>query len=239
MTLSSSGNNTAVTADSAMLQTERPRERLLHSGAATLSTAELLALCVGSGAPGEDAVTMSRRLLVQFGGLEGLLDAPADTLLACRGLGMARVALLKALHELTRRGDEAALMLPDALTDAAAVVRYVRRRIGHCRREVFGCLFLDTRHRPIGWEVLFAGTVNRAHVHSREVLKRGLELNAAALVLGHNHPSGVAEPSSADIALTRELKDLLARVDIVVLDHIIASPGGAVSLAARGLMGAA
>ena len=99
-------------------------------------------------------------------------------------------------------------------------------------------MFLDTRHRPIGWEVLFAGTVNRAHVHSREVLKRGLELNAAALVLGHNHPSGVAEPSSADIALTRELKDLLARVDIVVLDHIIASPGGAVSLAARGLMGA-
>jgi DNA repair protein RadC len=118
------------------------------------------------------------------------------------------------------------------------VARYIRRRIGHCQREVFGCLFLDTRHRPICWEILFQGTLNRAHVHSREILKRAMELNAAALVLGHNHPSGIAEPSAADLTLTRELKDLLARVDVAVLDHIVAAPRAAVSMASRGLLGA-
>jgi len=129
------------------------------------------------------------------------------------------------------------LAKPQALTDATAVARYIRRRIGHKEREVFGCLFLDTRHRPIRWEELFRGSLNRAHVHTREVLRRGIELNAAALIIGHNHPSGVAEPSHADLSLTRELKDLLARVDIVLLDHIVVATGGAVSLASRGLLG--
>ncbi len=217
---------------------ERPTERLLAGGAASLSTAELLALCLVGGAPGEDAVSLARRLLGQFGSIESLVSASPQLLLTCRGLGKARVALLKALRELARREDEARLALPAAITDANTVVRYVRRRIGHCQREVFGCLFLDTRHRPIRWEILFQGTVNRAHVHSREILKRGLELNAAAMVLGHNHPSGVAEPSAADVALTRELRDLLMRIDIVLLDHIIVARGHGVSLANRGLMGA-
>ena len=182
---------------------------------------------------------MSHRLLLQFGGLDGLLAAPTEVLLDCHGLGVAKAALLKAVHELAKRSDEALLVRAQPLTDAGVVTRYVRRRIAHCRREVFGCLFMDTRHRPICWEVLFTGTLNRAHVHSREILKRGIELDAAAIVLAHNHPSGVAEPSQADIALTRELRDLLARIDIVVLDHIIVAPGSAVSLATRGLMGTA
>jgi DNA repair protein RadC len=182
---------------------------------------------------------MSHRLLQQFGGLEGLLAAPSEILLDCHGLGVAKAALLKAVYELMKRSDETQLAQPQPLSDANVVARYVRRRIAHCRREVFGCLFMDTRHRPISWEILFTGTLNRAHVYSREILKRGIDLDAAAIVLAHNHPSGVAEPSHADIALTRELRDLLARIDIVVLDHIIVAPGSsAVSLATRGLMGA-
>jgi len=216
---------------------ERPRERLLQAGAQHLSVAELVALCLGSGVRGEDAHAVAQRLLNQFGGIDALLAASPERLLACYGLGLAKVALLKAIHELTVRHSFASLELPGALTDAHAVGRYIRRRIGHLEREVFGCLFLDTRHRPLRWEELFFGSVNRAHVHSREVLKRGIELNAAALVLGHNHPSGIAEPSAADLNLTRELKDLLARVDIIVLDHIIVSPLGWVSLASRGLLG--
>ena len=249
----------------AELQAERPGDRLLINGAASLSTAELLALCLGggvprsgvprSGVPREDALGLARRLLTQFGNLDNLLAAAPRSLLSCRGLGKARVARLKAVRELACRDDEIKLAMSgirsgitsgamsgamsDAVTDANTVVRYVRRRIGYCQREVFGCLFLDTRHRPIRWEILFKGTVNRAHVHSREILKRALELNAAAMVLGHNHPSGVAEPSTADIALTRELRDLLMRIDIVLLDHIIVAQGHGVSLANRGLMGTA
>jgi len=147
------------------------------------------------------------------------------------------VSLLKAVEEMARRSDERSLSQTGVMSDAVTVCRYVRRRIGFSAREVFGCLFLDARHRPIAWEILFQGTLTRAHVHSREVLRRGLELNAAAMVLGHNHPSGVAEPSAADLALTRELKDLLGRVDICLLDHIVVSRHAAVSLAARGLMG--
>lgn len=217
---------------------ERPRERLLLSSAEPLSNAELLALCLGSGPAGENAVSLAKRLLAEFGGLEGLLSASPDALLACHGMGNAKVAIIKAVQELMRRSDESALHLPDALTDAVTVGRYVRRRISHLQREVFGCLFLDTRHRPISWEILFKGTLNRAHVHGREVLKRAIELNAAAVVLGHNHPSGVAEPSAADLALTRELRDLLARIDVAVLDHIVVAPGVSVSMASRGLMGA-
>jgi len=215
---------------------ERPRERLLRAGAQHLSLAELIAVCLGTGAVGEDAFALARRLLDEFGGLNALLAAAPERLLACYGLGAAKVAVLKSVHELTVRHAYEQLSKPPALTDVNAVSRYIRRRIGHREREVFGCLFLDTRHRPLCWEELFLGSVNRAHVHCREVLKRGIELNAAALILGHNHPSGIAEPSSADLSLTRELTDLLARVDIVVLDHIIVAPGDAVSLAARGLL---
>ena len=214
----------------------RPRERVLVHGARHLSNAELVALCLGAGVPGEDAVSLAARLIKQFGGLEGLLGASVDKLLACRGLGDARVAVLKAVHELSCRRDETQLATSDALTDPAAVIRYLRRRIGHLEREVFGCLFLDTRHRPMCFEVLFYGSINRAHVHTREILKRAIQLNAAALILAHNHPSGIAEPSSADLNLTRELKDLLHRIDVALLDHIVVAPASGVSLAQRGLM---
>jgi DNA repair protein RadC len=217
-----------------------PRERLLLRGAEALSTAELLAVCLGTGAPGEDALTLARRLLDQFAGVEALLAAPVSRLLSCRGLGLAKVARLKALLELSLRESEDLLTTrgfnAEAYTDSQMVCRYIRRRIGHGERETFGCMFLNARHRLLRWEVLFQGSIDRAHVHAREVLKRAMELNAAALVFGHNHPSGVAEPSQADVLLTRELRELLARVDINLLDHVVVAPNDTISFAARGLL---
>lgn len=216
---------------------DRPRERLLRLGAQNLSSSELLAICFGSGRGGEDALAMSRRLLIEFGGLDGLLGASTERLLSCVGLGSARVALLKALQELRIHHSETTLQRATACNDVTSVSRFLQRRMGHHEREVFACLFLDSRHCLIRFEELFFGSVNRAHVHSREVLKRGIELNAAAVILAHNHPSGVAEPSSADLHLTRELIDLLARVDIIVLDHVIIARSGSVSMANRGIIG--
>ena len=171
----------------AWTQDDRPRERLLRLGAQNLSTSELLAICIGSGRAGEDALAMSRRLLCEFGGLDGLLSASAERLLTCAGLGSAKVALLKAVHELRIHHSQTTLQRAEAFNDVHSVSRFLQRRMGHHEREVFACLFLDSRHCLIRFEELFFGSVNRAHVHSREVLKRGIELNAAAVILAHNH----------------------------------------------------
>ena len=216
---------------------EQPRERLFRLGAGSLSDAELVAICLGTGGAGEDAVSLARRLLDEHGGIAGLLHASPRRLLSSRGLGHARVALFKSIVELHARQAEVRLKTSCAFTDASAVAAFVSTRIGYREREVFGCLFLDTRHRLLGWEELFLGSINRAHVHAREVLRRAMDCNAAAVVLAHNHPSGNAEPSQADVQITRELAALLAKVDISVLDHVIVAGAGWVSLATRGLVG--
>jgi len=215
---------------------EMPRERLLKGGASQLNAAELVALCLGVGRQGEDAVTLARRALQEFGGLDGLLSAPVAQLLEIKGLGPARVARLKAVHEMGLRSLEMRASRGPKFADAAVAAAYLQRRIGFEPREHFACLFLDVRHQLLHWEVLFKGSVNQAHVHPREVLRRALEVNAAAVILSHNHPSGVAEPSQADILLTRELRGLLLRIDVRVLDHIIVAGGRYVSLADRGLL---
>ncbi len=181
-------------------------------------------------------MAIAHRLLARYGSLEGLTGAPAAKLLTETGLGPAKVACLKALAELPLREIEEAARDRPLFSDASSVTRYIRKRIGHRSREVFGCLYLDARHRLLAWEELFYGSINRTHVHAREVLRRGLQLNAAAVVLGHNHPSGVAEPSQADLHLTTELKELLDRVDIHLLDHVVVARGSSVSMAARGLI---
>ncbi len=215
---------------------DKPRERLLAMGAHQVSSAELLAILLGTGSAGEDALALARRVLAGYGTLDRLLAASTTDLLTVRGLGYAKVARLKALHELTMRHGEEHMVADQVFSDVSKVARYIQRRIGYRDREVFGCLFLDTRHRMLAWEELFLGSVNRAHVYAREVLRRGLALNAAAVIFGHNHPSGVAEPSQADLQLTADLKGLLRRVDVEVLDHIVVSAGTTVSMAARGLL---
>ncbi|MFC4727395.1 RadC family protein [Coralloluteibacterium thermophilus] len=213
---------------------ERPREKLLARGAAALSDAELLAIFLGSGLRGEDAVATARRLLAEHGPLRRLLDAGPAALAGLRGLGPARACSLTAALELGTRHLAADLARGEALTDPARAGAYFARRLRGLPHEVFAVLFLDTRHRVIAFEELFRGTIDGAEVHAREVVKRALAHNAAALMLGHNHPSGSSEPSAADRAVTLRLKSALALVDVRVLDHFVVGDGPPVSLATRG-----
>ena len=216
--------------------TERPREKLLQRGPAALSDAELLAIFLGSGLPGRDAVQTGRELLEGHGPLRALLDRAPVELARLPGLGPARACQLAAALELGNRHLAAALARGDALTDPVAAGRYFARRLRARPHEVFAVLFLDTRHRALAFEELFAGTIDGAEVHPREVVRRALGHNAAAVIVGHNHPSGCPDPSAADRAVTQRLKQALSLVEIRLLDHFVVGDGEPVSMAARGLV---
>ena len=213
---------------------ERPREKLLAQGAGVLSDAELLALFIGCGARGRSAVDLGRDLLAAGGGLRALLDRPAPQLAALPGLGPARACTLVAALELGTRHLGQQLQRGEALADPAQAGAYFSRKLRALPQEVFACLFLDTRHRVIAYEELFRGTLDGSEVHPREVARRALQHNAAALIFGHNHPSGNPEPSAADRAVTARLKQALALVEVRVLDHFVVGDGAATSMAQRG-----
>ncbi|MFN2308226.1 MAG: DNA repair protein RadC [Gammaproteobacteria bacterium] len=215
---------------------ERPREKLLTRGPESLSDAELLAIFLRTGTAGCDAIELSRRLLEQHGGLRPWLELPPQRLQACRGLGAATTALLLAALELGRRYLLADLKRGTALSNPDVTRQFLQARLRGYPHEVFACLFLDNRHRVIEYEALFRGTLDGASVHPREVVKAALGHNAAAVILAHNHPSGIAEPSQADLQLTRRLREALGLVDIRVLDHLVIGDGAAVSFAERGLL---
>src|SRR5688572_17874131 len=215
---------------------ERPRERLLAAGPQALSDGELLAILLGTGVRGQPVAELARRLLAEWGGLTALLGGTATELARARGLGPARVARLLAALEIGRRYLEAPVAPRCALASPADAVRFIKARLLDLPHEVFCCLFLDTRHRLIRYEELFRGTIDGATVYPREVVKRALQHNASAVILGHNHPSGVAEPSEADRSITVKLAKALALVEIRLLDHVVVSRGGHVSLAERGLV---
>ena len=215
-------------------QQERPREKLLARGACVLSDAELLAIFLGSGLRGLDAVATARNLLSDFGPLRTLLERDPAALAELPGLGPARACQLSAALELCSRYLAAGLKRGEALSDPHAAGRYFTQRLRGRPHEVFAVLFLDTRHRALAFEELFRGTVDGAEVHPREVVRRALAHNAAAVIVGHNHPSGSTEPSAADRAVTARLKQALGLVDIRLLDHFVVGDGPAVSLAARG-----
>jgi DNA repair protein RadC len=215
---------------------ERPRERLLAAGAGALGDAELLALCLRTGTHGASALDLGRRLLAHAGGLRPLLDLPAAELARLPGVGPARACALAATLELGHRHLHGQLARGEALTDPGRAAEYFARRLRHLPHEEFACLFLDTRHRLLAFETLFRGTLDGAEVHPREVAKRCLALNAAAVILGHNHPSGSAEPSAADRAVTARLKQALALVEVRVLDHVVVGDGPPCSMAQRGLL---
>lgn len=216
--------------------TERPRERLLAEGAQALTDAELLAIFLGSGLAGTSAVDLARRLLAETGGLRGLLDQPAPALARLHGLGPARAARLAGALELGTRHLAQGLARGEALTDPARAGDYLARRLRALPYEVFACLFLDTRHRVIAFEELFRGTLDGAEVHPREVVQRCLAHHAAAVILGHNHPSGAPEPSAADRAVTARLRQALALVDVRLLDHFIIGDGPPCSMARLGAL---
>jgi DNA repair protein RadC len=215
---------------------ERPRERLIERGAQALSEAELLAVVLGTGSAGANALDIARQLLQRFGSLRRFLSADAQTLLGCRGLGPARYATLMAALELARRHYREALRAGPAMNAPAATRQFLTAQLRDRPYEVFCCLHLDNRHRLIHFEEVFRGTIDGASVHPREVVRQALQYNAAALIFAHNHPSGVAEASQADELITRRLRDALALVDIRVLDHLIIGDNSCLSFAERGLL---
>jgi len=215
---------------------DRPRERLAELGAAALSDAELIALVIGTGTAGCDAVATGRVLLAEAGSLGRLLSDP-DHLPKIAGVGPVKRARLVATLELARRSlGESLNELPriGSPVDSAA---YIKARLFHLPYEVFACVFLDTRHRVLAYEELFRGTIDGASVYPREVVRACLRHHASAVILAHNHPSGNAEPSAADRDITRVLINALALMEIRVLDHLVVGHGEPVSMAARGMLG--
>ena len=216
--------------------TEQPRFKLLNNGSHSLSDAELLAIFLGSGYSGHSAVDMARDMLSGAQGLRPLLEQSRRTLLKNKGLGEAKWVLLQAALELGRRYLEAEVRSKPALSNPDKTKTYVKAWLCRFQHEVFACLFLDNRHRIINSEILFTGTIDGASVYPREVVKRCLELNAAAIIFAHNHPSGVAEPSQADRQITHRLTQALALLDVRVLDHLVVGDKAVTSMAELGLI---
>lgn len=214
----------------------QPREKLARAGPVSLDTVELLAVLLGTGAGNLSVLDLAARLLRDFGGLRGLLQAPCKDLQTQHGLGPAKTAKLLAVLELSRRYLDEALARSSPLESPEVTERYLKSALRDQSNEVFACLFLDTRHRVIAFEELFHGTIDGATVYPRVVAEKALQHGAAALIAAHNHPSGISEPSLADQAITRRLKEALALLDIRLLDHFVIGEGAPVSMAARGLV---
>ncbi len=200
---------------------ERPREKLLLKGAPSLSDAELLAIFLRTGMPGLSAVEMSRNLLKEFGSLRKLLNASEKEFCRQKGLGKAKYVQLQAVLEMAGRHLSESVMRQDCLTSPADTIAYLHSQLRDRQHEIFACVMLDNRNRVIEFREMFRGTIDGASVYPREIVKQALADNAASVILAHNHPSGVAEPSQADIRITERLKKALALVDIRVLDHVI------------------
>jgi DNA repair protein RadC len=215
---------------------ERPRERLAAQGPGALSDAELLALFLGGGMRGRSALDLARELLERFGRVSRVLAAAQPELGQVAGIGAARGAQIAAVMELARRALAEEMKARDSLTSPAAVRGYLRLHMQELGHECFYVVFLDAQNRVIRAEELFRGTLTQTSVYPREVVKHALRHNCASVILAHNHPSGVAEPSIQDQALTRTLAEALSLVDVKVLDHFIVAPGACLSFAERGLI---
>jgi len=213
-----------------------PRSKLASQSAASLSESELLAVLLQTGSRPQPALDLSRRLLARFGSLRKLLHAERRLLVAERGVGDARLAVLQVLPELARRYFEETLPMGEAIRSPADTETFLLARLRDRPHEVFCCLYLDNRHRVLLFEELFRGTIDGTSVYPREVVKQALAVNASAIILAHNHPSGVAEPSQADERITQRVKSALNLVDIRLLDHLIIGDGISTSLASRGML---
>jgi DNA repair protein RadC len=216
--------------------TERPREKLIQKGPDFLSDAELLAIFLRTGCKGKSAVDLSREVLKQFNGLRGLLAADRKSFCQAKGLGDAKFTQLQAVLEMSRRFLSETLVKGQSFNHASTVKDFLLTQLRHQQREIFATLFMDNQHHLLAYENLFEGTINCAHVHPREVVKRCLHHNAAAVIFAHNHPSGIAEPSSSDEHITKELCRVLEILDIRVLDHMIVGDNTVLSFAERGLL---
>lgn len=215
---------------------EQPREKLLASGAQSLSDAELLAIFLRTGVKGCSAVELARQLLQHYGSLRSLFNASHDMFCEARGLGDAKYVQLQAVLEMARRYFWEELASQPILNSAEGAGKYLRSKMAGLSREIFACLFLNSQHHLIAYEELFQGTINQAPVFPREIARRALYHNAASVILAHNHPSGVAEPSTADRDITRVIRQALNVLDIQVLDHLIVGQTRVYSFADHGLL---
>lgn len=215
---------------------EHPRERLVQFGATQLTDGELLAVLLGGQGAGVSALALGHQLLSCFGGMRGVLNATPRELESLRGLGPGRSAVLAAARECCCRYMGEKMRPGKAISSPADTTDFLLAKLRDRPHEVFSGIFLDNRHRVLAYEELFRGTIDNTAVYPREVVRKALRLNAAALILAHNHPSGVPEPSHADRLITRRLRDALELVDVRLLDHFVVGDGTCVSLASRGLL---
>jgi DNA repair protein RadC len=215
---------------------ERPREKLIELGAEALSDAELLAIFLRVGVTGKSAVDLARDLLTQFASLNGIFAATEHELIQVHGIGTSKYVQLQAIFEMSRRALNEQLQQRDVLKSPQAVRDYLVLKLGSLTKEVFLVLFLDTQNRLVATEEMFSGSLKETSVYPREVLKRALHHNAAAVIFAHNHPSGIAQQSQADEMITKQLKQALALVDVRVLDHFIVAGNTTLSFSERGLL---
>jgi len=215
---------------------ERPREKLITLGPQALSDAELLAIFLRIGCAGKSAVDLARELLQQYGGLRPLLEANQTDFCRGLGLGLAKYAQLQAVLEMARRHLSASMKEGDLLTSPNLVRAYLSAQLRHQQHEIFAVLFLDSQHRLIAYDEIFFGTIDGASIYPREVVKKALARNAAAAILAHNHPSGIAEPSQSDRRITQRLQEALDLVGVRVIDHMVVGDREVISFAERGLL---
>lgn len=211
-----------------------PRERLIQFGAAELSDAELLALFLRTGTPGQDVLTLSKKLLAHFGSLYWLLTADLQQFREVGGIGIAKYAQLKAVAELARRYYRTRPSQETPLLTPALTLEFLQSQLADQEREIFMAIFLDNQHRVIKHNKLFSGTLSHVEVHPREIVREAIKVNAAAIILAHNHPSGLAEPSKADKLITERIVKSCQLMEIRVLDHLVIGRGECVSFAERG-----
>lgn len=222
--------------ESLWLKLAQPREKFVALGPGALTDTELLAIFLRTGVKGKPVMELAAEILDKFGGIRGLLEAEHNQLMKVQGLGLAKSVQLKAIMELSERYLQKGIERGAAISDPGSTRRFLTSKLRGYSREVFACMFLDNQHRLIQYEELFFGTIDGASVHPREVVKRVLQHNAAAVIFAHNHPSGVAEPSQADQRITERLKSALLLVEVRVLDHMIVGDTEVLSFAERGLL---
>lgn len=215
---------------------ERPREKLLSKGPESLSDAELLSIFLRVGIQGKSVIDLSRELLHQYGSLKAILSSDMKQFCKIKGLGKTKYCELRAILEMSRRYLFETIKQQHPLKNATQTKKYLISKLSDSEREIFGCVFLDSSHRIICFKELFQGSIDQLHVHPREMIKEALKLNAAALILAHNHPSGNVKPSDQDIQFTKKLKSLCSQMDIIILDHIIVGRSAAVSLVEQGMI---
>lgn len=214
----------------------RPREKLSRFGAEALTDAELLAIFLRTGVTGMGVMALAEAILKQFGSLYALMAAGKENYLAVRGIGIAKMTQLLAVTELSRRFFQAQLLTVSVLEDPGATWNYLASQLSHQEREIFMVIFLDNQHRVLSAQKMFTGSLNSVEVHPREIAREALKINAAALILAHNHPSGIAEPSQADKDVTQRIHQVCRLLNIRLLDHLVIGQGQYVSFAERGLL---